>query len=123
MGTAIVYATSLIFFLNHKHRTAGVLNTSHCALPRRPDYAETHINTADAELMFSVAPTALVLVDTQGTIVQANNITHSLFGFPDQTLLNKSIEILIPEGLYDYPQDNRMDDISEASDQEKTPKK
>lgn len=48
--------------------------------------------------LFEAVPDALVLVDDQGLIVQANSQALSLFGYPVSELVGASIEMLVPEG-------------------------
>ena len=48
--------------------------------------------------LFEAVPDALVLVDDQGLIVQANSQALSLFGYPETELVGASIEMLVPEG-------------------------
>ncbi len=47
--------------------------------------------------LFEAVPDALVLVDGQGFIVQANRQALQLFGYTQQALLGQSIETLVPE--------------------------
>lgn len=42
-------------------------------------------------------PTAAVLVDSQGTIVQANHAAEQLFAYPSDSLHNQPLELLIPQ--------------------------
>lgn len=48
--------------------------------------------------LFEAVPDALVLVNDQGLIVQANSQALSLFGYPKSELVGASIEMLVPEG-------------------------
>ena len=48
--------------------------------------------------LFEAVPDALVLVDDQGLVVQANSQALSLFGYPESELVGASIEMLVPEG-------------------------
>ncbi len=46
------------------------------------------------------APDAMVIVDGQGTIVLVNAQTQSLFGYAEQEMIGKHIDILIPERFH-----------------------
>lgn len=48
--------------------------------------------------LFEAVPDALVLVNDQGLIVQANSQALGLFGYPESELVGASIEMLVPEG-------------------------
>jgi PAS domain S-box-containing protein len=50
-------------------------------------------------LFFKVASDAVVISDEDGTIVQLNAQTETLFGYRREELLNRSIETLVPERL------------------------
>jgi PAS domain S-box-containing protein len=43
------------------------------------------------------APDAIVIVDTQGTIVLVNSQAERLFGYPRAELLGQSVDVLVPE--------------------------
>jgi two-component system sensor histidine kinase/response regulator len=46
--------------------------------------------------LFHHAPEALILVNTQGCIVQANIRAHDLFAYDDRELLGQQLDILVP---------------------------
>jgi protein-histidine pros-kinase len=48
-------------------------------------------------LLFDAAPDAMVVVDAAGSIVMVNRHAIRLFGFDEDELLNRPIEILVPE--------------------------
>ena len=47
-------------------------------------------------IVLDAAPVGFLLVDMEGTIVQFNKQSESLFGFSKKDVLNKSIEVLLP---------------------------
>jgi PAS domain S-box-containing protein len=49
------------------------------------------------ELLFEVAPHAMILVDHQGRIRQCNAQTHKLFGYPAEELIGQAVEKLVPD--------------------------
>ncbi len=51
--------------------------------------------------IFEVGPNAIVLVDSQGIIVDANNRAYSLFGYKPGGLLGKPVNWLLPERYRD----------------------
>ncbi len=46
------------------------------------------------------APDAMVVINEEGQIIMANRRIQELFGYKPETLLNRSIEILIPESYH-----------------------
>jgi two-component system, cell cycle sensor histidine kinase and response regulator CckA len=51
--------------------------------------------------MVESAPDALVIVDSQGTIVLVNNQTEQQFGYRREDMLGRSVEMLLPERFRD----------------------
>ncbi|MFH2071424.1 MAG: diguanylate cyclase [Actinomycetota bacterium] len=47
--------------------------------------------------LVETAPNGIVIIDSEGTISLANQMTEKLFGYPQEQLFGQSIEILIPE--------------------------
>lgn len=47
--------------------------------------------------ILEAAPDAMVIADTAGNIVLVNDMTESLFGYPREELIGKTVEMLIPE--------------------------
>ncbi len=43
------------------------------------------------------SPDALIVVDTQGTVVYANAVTRLLFGYEPENLIGQPLELLVPE--------------------------
>ncbi|MDH3503243.1 MAG: PAS domain S-box protein [Nitrospirota bacterium] len=48
-------------------------------------------------LVIEAAPSGMIMIDRQGTIVLANHLVTQLFGYPREELLGQPIELLIPE--------------------------
>ncbi len=46
---------------------------------------------------FESAPTAMVMVDSAGSIILVNDLTEKLFGYARQELLGQGVEVLVPE--------------------------
>lgn len=46
-----------------------------------------------------IAPDAIVITDISGNIVMCNKVTREIFGFEEQELVGKNIDILIPKQL------------------------
>jgi PAS domain S-box-containing protein len=51
------------------------------------------------EAIFESAPDAMIVTDLQGCIVNVNRQTRSLFGYAQNELIGKPVEILIPPSL------------------------
>jgi PAS domain S-box-containing protein len=51
----------------------------------------------DHHLLVSVMPDPAVVVDVNGTIVSANDLVASVFGYDPEELIGKPVEILVPE--------------------------
>ena len=49
--------------------------------------------------LLEATPDAMVIVDSQGRIVQANTQAETLFGYPQEMLLGQVVELLIPDDL------------------------
>jgi len=52
-----------------------------------------------SRLIVEAAPHALVMVDEQGQIIQANSRTEQLFGYSRDELIGQPVEMLLPERL------------------------
>ena len=61
-------------------------------------YNSVHLDTRTFfEKVFTSLPDAIVVVDSEGRILEANPQTESLFGYACSELLGSRVEILIPE--------------------------
>jgi len=70
------------------------------AVPSNPSGASPRKNVAETVLSPSVLeamPDAVVAVNEQGVIIQANPQTEAMFGYTHDELLGQRIEILVPE--------------------------
>jgi len=61
------------------------------------------------DAFFESAADAIVVVDPQGSIVQANAQVHALFGYRREELIGNPVEILLPERFRDGHVGHRMD--------------
>lgn len=52
-----------------------------------------------AELILNTIPEAMLVVDEQGQVVQANNGANEIFGYPAGEMLGLGVEALVPERL------------------------
>jgi diguanylate cyclase (GGDEF)-like protein/PAS domain S-box-containing protein len=50
-----------------------------------------------ANQLLDAAPDAMIIVDSNGTIIYANHHTATLFGYPSDELIGEQIEMLLPE--------------------------
>ena len=60
------------------------------------------------DAFFESAPDAIVVVDPQGLIVQANSQVQAMFGYLHKELIGKPVEILLPERFRDKHVSHRM---------------
>jgi PAS domain S-box-containing protein len=58
-------------------------------------------------------PDAIVAVNREGTIVQVNSQTQTLFGYPHDELIGQKIEVLVPERYRGVHHDHRHDFAAE----------
>ena len=58
-------------------------------------------------LVVEAAPSGMVMIDHEGTIVLVNSLLSQQFGYPGNTLLGQSIESLIPERFRQHHPDKR----------------
>jgi PAS domain S-box-containing protein len=72
--------------------------------PDRPDGAEDAVGrqrdlavTLLSPCFLDAIPDAIIAVDQQGTILQANSQTEVMFGYTRQELIGQGIEILVPD--------------------------
>lgn len=128
-----LYVISLIVYINQTQdqttpkasaniaASSGTITTTTEVKRDATDHTSLEIKATQGETdaFFEVAPTALILTDTNGIIVQANNMAHYLFGFPEHALLNQSIETLIPENVRDRHRNHRRSYINAKSNKAK----
>ncbi len=48
-------------------------------------------------LAVEAAPNAMIMINSEGNIILSNSLTETLFGYSRAELLNKSIELLVPQ--------------------------
>lgn len=65
-----------------------------------------------AQELMNAAPDAVVVVDRQGKIVLANNMTEQMFGHKVSEMVGEPIESLIPERFHQVHQGHRQDYFS-----------
>jgi PAS domain S-box-containing protein len=61
------------------------------------------------QALLESAPDAMVVIDSQGSIVMVNAQTEKLFGYQRRELLGKPVEILVPERFRDRHTGHRRD--------------
>lgn len=69
---------------------------------RRASDAMLRKNAKHFEALLEFAPDAVVIVDTAGHIFFANGQTEKLFGYDRTELLDRPIEVLIPERFHEH---------------------
>lgn len=47
--------------------------------------------------IFNYAPDAIIIVNREGRILQANSQAEKIFGYAGEELIGRSVEILIPQ--------------------------
>ena len=47
--------------------------------------------------LFDFAPDAIIIVNSEGRIIQVNTQTEKIFGYQRDELIGRSVDILIPE--------------------------
>lgn len=77
-----------------------------------PDAASTLSAKAITEVLLhsdllEAIPDAIVAVDRDGTIIQANSQVQVLFGYSRSELMGKKVEMLVPERFRDHHHDHR----------------
>jgi PAS domain S-box-containing protein len=74
------------------------------------------MDAVDAENRFGglleFAPDAIVVVNTEGRIVFVNSQTEQLFGYPREEMLDRPVEMLLPELLRDVHRKHRADYVA-----------
>ncbi|HWZ55324.1 MAG TPA: EAL domain-containing protein [Verrucomicrobiae bacterium] len=75
-------------------------------VPGKPQHLDTQ---ALFEKLFASSPDAIVVVDQEGRIVEANPQVESIFGYDCSELLGNLIEILIPERFRSVYEKHRHD--------------
>lgn len=61
----------------------------------------------NASILLDGVPDGIVVVDAQGNIKLVNASTERLFGYKQFELLDKNVEVLVPDGLADMQQVKR----------------
>lgn len=61
---------------------------------------ELTLISEESKIFFELAPDAFMVVSHRGIILRANRIAHTMFGFPDGTLVNVRVDQLIPPALH-----------------------
>jgi PAS domain S-box-containing protein len=65
--------------------------------PRHPLSSDTTADTLLSSHFLDAIPDAIVAIGSDGTILQVNTQTETLFGYPKGALIGKKIEVLVPE--------------------------
>ena len=77
---------------------------------------EKHLDArALFEKLFAASPAAIVVVDQEGRILEANPQVESLFGYDSSELLGSPIEILIPDRFWSIHSTHRSADGAQPS--------
>ena len=89
--------TTKIPLRDNKEKITGTIGISH-------DITYQKLSTQRLSAVIEATPHALLVLESNGTILSANHSTSEIFGYDNQTLLQRSIEDLIPD-LSDQPID------------------
>ena len=78
---------------------------------------ERHLRLSESKLhsIFKSVPEAIVVADSQGKIVQCNDATAAIFGYPMQMLVGQHVSLLMAEAEQG-PHDQYMDRYLKAGD-------
>lgn len=95
IGTMSVTALSLAATVSERRVAVRGLKAAQINLER----GMKELKQAEEKFRLSVeaAPNAMVMVDEKGHIVMVNSEAEALFGYPREELLEKNVEMLIPE--------------------------
>ncbi len=63
----------------------------------------------DFEKIFESSPDAILLTDTEGTVVRVNAQAEALFGYQRDELLSQPVDVLVPDGFRDSHKSHRQD--------------
>jgi PAS domain S-box-containing protein len=104
---AIAWRPAIVGLNSGRRRSCAILRSrgagyslSRCATKRAVG-ARRAGGALDVELLTAVieaAPTAIVLADERGRIVLVNAATEKMFGYPREELLDRPVEMLLPQG-------------------------
>lgn len=65
------------------------------------------LTSVEYEALFNCLPDAMIVVDSEGRIVSANELAERMFGYRQKELIGERIEILVPEALREKHVDHR----------------
>src|SRR5579884_3949451 len=65
------------------------------------------LTAAEYQELFNSLPDAIIVVDSEGRIVSANDLAERMFGYLQEELLGQRVEILIPETVREKHVDYR----------------
>jgi PAS domain S-box-containing protein len=75
--------------------------------PSQPNQIHASASKQLFEELFARSPDAILVINSDGTIVEASAQAESLFGYPRRELLGSPIEILLPERFREAHRNNR----------------
>ncbi|MGH9447080.1 MAG: PAS domain S-box protein, partial [Terriglobia bacterium] len=67
----------------------------------------TELISVESRELLNCLPDAIVVVDSEGSIVSANELAEQIFGYPHGELLRQPVEILVPEAFREKHVDYR----------------
>jgi PAS domain S-box-containing protein len=72
------------------------------------DFSGQEMSEAKFKSLLESAPDAMVIVDKSGKIILTNSQTENLFGYKQEEMLGKTIEILVPKRFREKHPENRQ---------------
>lgn len=67
----------------------------------------TELISVESRELLNCLPDAIIVVDSEGSIISANELAEQIFGYPHEELLGQPVEILVPEAFREKHVDYR----------------